>query len=204
MEKKPKESLLATVKTDTLKGFDEDQAPRISDVVGWVCLMCYHLCGCVQRFAEAVGFLNALYEAEQHPTPALPPSQDDAPPQEEPQAQGGEEGEGARTREPSQDVATSVEGPRLSEGPGMVTQEAPLGGVREGACPQSSTGMGYFRASVEGEGEGGSGGYVPLDYVSYDFLASMKRGEEGGSGKGSEVFDALFQIAEALLPSVRG
>lgn len=39
----------------------------------------------------------------------------------------------------------------------------------------------------------------PLQYISYDFLANQKRSEDG---KGTEVFDALMQIADTLLPTV--
>lgn len=51
----------------------------------------------------------------------------------------------------------------------------------------------------EGQQEDDEARSPPLQYISYDFLANQKRSEDG---KGTEVFDALMQIADTLLPTV--
>jgi hypothetical protein len=58
---------------------------------------------------------------------------------------------------------------------------------------------GRYRERGEGdEGRGGGEGTPPLDYISYDFLMNMKRSH----GKGTQVFDALMQIGDAVMPLV--
>lgn len=63
-------------------------------------------------------------------------------------------------------------------------------------CPKcsflSDTSLGSERLDY------GEDNFPPLDYISYDFLTNMKRSGD----KSKQVFEALMQIADAVLPQV--